>query len=324
MESNQAKRTSFTVDEALCVGCGICVDACPLKILSLKGGLCVLTDDLRCLECGTCIHECPKRALSIEEGLPAEGPGHQPPAETAKGPQRFTPVLEELLSLIGQVNPVQVYTCEGEDVSPFDQFTLANEPCYARVYQADLIEKIGVASMNFFGLMTANVLSIRPAPNCDLPMFIMDWDESEEHIFFICDLTPSDDPGRNLSYLTHYLYNSLEDLYQTYSTIPGLKNSVFHWVRATSSPYIISGTIRKKFPRSVEMILGCARDYLKAWLGLWRTASPLDADSVYMQRVQERRETVRTLLRENDPGLGPLNKFLGNDKARLIMSIVEP
>jgi NAD-dependent dihydropyrimidine dehydrogenase PreA subunit len=324
MDSEQAKKTVFTVDETLCVGCGICVDACPMRILSLADGLCVLTDDLTCLECGTCIHECPKRALSIEESSFVQLSGKESPGTTAKGKIHFTPVLEELNTLIQQVHPVQVYTCEGRDVSAFDNFTLENEPCYARVYQADTIEKIGVAGMNFFGLMTANVLSIRPAHNYDLPMFIMDWDESEEHIFFICDLTPSDDPGRNIPYLTNYLYNPLEDLYQKYSTIPGLKNSVFHWVRATSSPYIISGTIRKKFQKSVDMILDCARDYLSAWLALSKTASPQDPDSDYMKRVHERRKTVRTLLQENDPGMGPLNKFLGKEKAHRIMSIVEP
>jgi NAD-dependent dihydropyrimidine dehydrogenase PreA subunit len=324
MHSKQKKRTSFTVDDTLCVGCGICVDACPMRILSLTDGLCVLTDDFKCLECGTCIHECPKRALSIEESAFVQGVGKKSPGTTTKGKLHFTPILEELNRLIQQVHPVQVYTCEGRDVSSFDSFTIENEMCYARVYQTDKIEKIGMASMNFFGLMTANVLSIRPARNYDIPMYIMDWDESEEHIFFICDLTPSDDPGRNIPYLTNYLYNPLEDLYQKYSTIPGLKNSVFHWVRATSSPYIISGTIRKKFQKSVDMIFNCARDYLSAWLALCNTASPQDPDSDYMKRVHARRKTVRTLLQENDPGMGPLNKFLGSEKARLVMSIVEP
>jgi NAD-dependent dihydropyrimidine dehydrogenase PreA subunit len=324
MASEQKKRTTLIVDDTLCIGCGICVDACPMRILSLTDGLCVLTDDVKCLECGTCMHECPKRALSIQEGSVTQDSGKQSPGITTKGKIHFTPILEDLNSLLQQVNPVQVYTCEGADVSSFDNFTVENEPCYARVYQTDTIEKIGISRMNFFGLMTANVLSIRPARNYDLPMFIMDWDESEEHIFFICDLTPSVDPGTNIPYLTNYLYNPLEDLYQKYSTIPGLKNSVFHWVRATSSPYIISGTIRKKFQKSVDMISDCARDYLNAWLALCKTASPRDPDSDYMKRVHERRKTVRRLLQENDPGMGPLNKFLGNEKARLIMSIVEP
>jgi len=324
MDSEKKKRTILTVDDALCIGCGICIDACPLGVLSLHDELCVLTDDIKCLECGTCIHECPKKALSIHDSSVVQDSGEQSPGTATKGNIHFTPILEELNSLLQQVNPLQVYTYEGADISEFDNFTLENEPCYARVYQTDTIEKIGVSRMNFFGLMTANVLSIRPARNYDLPMFIMDWDESEDHIFFICDLTPSDDPGTNISYLTTYLYNALEDLYQKYSTIPGLKNSVFHWVRATSSPYIITGTIRKKFPKSVDMIFTCARDYLSAWLELCNTASPLDPDSAYMQRVHERRKTVRRLLQENDPGLGPLNKFLGSEKAHRIMSIVEP
>ena len=32
----EKKQTAFTVDEELCIGCGICVDACPMKILESR------------------------------------------------------------------------------------------------------------------------------------------------------------------------------------------------------------------------------------------------------------------------------------------------
>jgi len=299
-----------------------------MRILEVQDGICVLTDDSNCLECGTCMRECPKNALSIEEGISEkeivkESLVKDKQSGRTKGEIQFTPILKELNDLLQELNPVQVYEYEEVDIREFDDFEIEGEKCYARLYKADKVEKIGVVNMNFFGLMTAKVLSIRPTPEYDIPLYILDWDESEEHIFFICDLTPSDDPGRNVTYLTNYLYNTLEDLYQRYCTIPGLKNSVFHWVRATSSPYVITGTIKKKPWKNIDMIFNCARDYLKAWIKICKEAQLQDPNSDYMKLVHERRETIRGLLREYDPGLGPLKKFLGDKKAQAVMSIVE-
>ena len=59
------KKTAFTVDEDLCIGCGICADACPMKILEIEDDICIMTDESKCLECGTCIRECPQDAIVI-------------------------------------------------------------------------------------------------------------------------------------------------------------------------------------------------------------------------------------------------------------------
>ena len=42
--AQDSKKTVFTLDAERCIGCGICIDACPLKILALVDGLCVMTD----------------------------------------------------------------------------------------------------------------------------------------------------------------------------------------------------------------------------------------------------------------------------------------
>ena len=187
------KRTLLRVDEDLCVGCGICADACPMKILIVHDRQCSLADDTICLECGTCVHECPKNALSIEEDVKEGENANESElvslkGDHTKGKVQFTPILEALNQLLQELSPVQLYNSEGRDISDFDDFEIGGEKCYARVYEAPKVEKIGIAKMNFFGLMTANVLSIRPAPAYDIPSYIMDWDESEDHIFFICDL----------------------------------------------------------------------------------------------------------------------------------------
>ena len=237
----------------------------------------------------------------------------------------FAPILKEMTEyIINELKPVQLFHYEGVDIRELDSFELEGEKGYCRIFKTDKVEKISVSSMNFFGKMTADVMIITPAADYDIPYFVMDWDESEGHVFFIADLMPSDDPGRNSLYLTNYLYTPLENLYQTYCEIPGLKNSVFHWVRAIHSPYIITGTIEKTSRKNVDLLCNCAKDYLKAWVALYNEAKPHDPNSPYMQLVHERRKTIREYYRQNDPGAGPLKKFLGKEKAEKAIAVIEP
>ncbi|MFC1592057.1 4Fe-4S binding protein [Thermodesulfobacteriota bacterium] len=322
--SAQQKETAVIIDEQRCVGCGLCVKACPMKILAMDDGLCVMTDAGKCLECGTCRHDCPERAIEIVAAAGKASAVFQ--ADSGDEPAAFTtaPILGALQELLAELQPVQTFELDGIDIRALDSFKLEGRPCFSRLYRADKLEKLGVSSVNFYGAMQAEVVSITPGADYDLPSYVMDWDESEDHIFFICDLIPADDPGRNADYLAHQLYAPLEDLYQTYCDIPGLRTSVFHWVRALHSPYIITGTIEKKSQKNVDLIFNCAVDYLKAWLGLYRAAQPRDPASAAMQLVQERRRAVRAQYSENDPGVGALNKFLGDELADIALAIIEP
>ncbi len=178
--------------------------------------------------------------------------------------------------------------------------------------------------MDFYGAMRAEVLTITPGPEYDMPYYAMDWDESEEHIFFICDLLPSDDAGRNNAYLQKYCYEPLEEIHEKYSDIPGLKPSPFHWVRAIHSPYIVTGNIDKGSPENVQLIYDCAVDYLRAWLGLYHQAKPHAPDSMHMRMVNARRKNIRTLYGENDPGGNVIQKFLGQALAEVASAIIEP
>ncbi|MEI6128425.1 MAG: 4Fe-4S binding protein, partial [Pseudomonadota bacterium] len=318
------------VDESLCVGCGLCVDACPMKILEVQDGLCLMTDAGKCLECGTCLRECPEKAIFLTVGA-AGKKGKDIRAAAAKEKENndaqctFSPILKTLQGLLQEaVNPAQIYTYDGVDISSLNDFELEGQKCYTRAYMADKVEKIGISSMNFYGSMTADVLIITPGHEYDIPYYVIDWDESDDHIFFICDLMPSDDPGRSQHYLSDYLYGPLEELYMNYSMIPGLKNSVFHWVRAVHSPYIITGTIEKSSRENVDLLFACAVDYLKAWLEIWKKAKPGDPNSAGMKLIHERRQNIRALYQENDPGVGSLNKFLGDKMAAISLAIIEP
>ena len=51
------------VDEALCGGCGVCVDECPSEAITLINDV-ALVDAARCDGCEECVQVCPNQALT--------------------------------------------------------------------------------------------------------------------------------------------------------------------------------------------------------------------------------------------------------------------
>lgn len=60
------------VDELLCSGCGLCVEACPFGALSLDGMARVM--EIRCAGCGVCVPVCPQGALGLMSRPGIEAP----------------------------------------------------------------------------------------------------------------------------------------------------------------------------------------------------------------------------------------------------------
>ncbi len=64
----------LTFETELCKGCGLCVDACPKKILRIDIGQinrkghspAVMTDETRCIGCGFCAVMCPDCVITVE------------------------------------------------------------------------------------------------------------------------------------------------------------------------------------------------------------------------------------------------------------------
>lgn len=51
------------VNKTICLGCGLCVRACPLEAISLVGGIAVI-DRKRCNTCGACVEACRQGAIT--------------------------------------------------------------------------------------------------------------------------------------------------------------------------------------------------------------------------------------------------------------------
>lgn len=320
--------TIFSVVEDLCVGCGLCVDACSMEILEMKEGISVMRDADKCIECGSCVRACPKGAISVSN---VSTPQKKRTLRRGKQKQRRpdskdgnSPILVQLLDLLNDLHPIQQTSWRGRDISRLDALNVDGHRSSVRYYQANKLEKIGVACINFHGLMTASIITIAPGPEYDIPYYGIDWDESDDHIFFYCDLLPTDDPVRNADYLQNYLYNPLEEHYQTYCNMPGLKNNAYYWARAIFSPYVLTGTIDKSNIKAMDMIYNCTADYLRAWIDLWKSANPLDPNSDYMKLVQARRKKISQILHANDPGGPPMVKLFGKKTAQLALEIALP
>lgn len=52
------------VDKDTCIGCGACIETCPVEVLEMKGDKVAYKGD-GCIECGACVSTCPVEALSI-------------------------------------------------------------------------------------------------------------------------------------------------------------------------------------------------------------------------------------------------------------------
>jgi len=319
------KKTAFHVDVESCIGCSRCVEACPMKILSVQDGLCSMVKSYMCLECGTCRVICPQHAISIN----ATDAQEIVAVHTGDGSRQtrivFTPILERLVEIVStEFNTVQQFNYKGTDISELNDIDFEDQRCYVRCYSAEKLEKCSVCSMKFLGEMSSEVLVLVPGIEYDIPLFMMDWTEFVDSVFFICDFFPTDDPVRNQRYLSEYLYEPLEDMYYTHGEIPGLKSSPIYWVRAIASPYMITGYVDKQPRENVAKLVNCAVDYLYAWIKLWRKAEPRKPNSPHMKLVHKRRKIIHELFHDNDPGIGSINKIIGEEKGKTAIEVLMP
>mgnify|MGYP000099128404 CR=1 FL=1 len=56
-----------TVDADKCVGCGECVDVCPVEVYELQDGKSNPVNGEECLGCESCVEVCEHGAITIEE-----------------------------------------------------------------------------------------------------------------------------------------------------------------------------------------------------------------------------------------------------------------
>ncbi len=55
------------VNEELCIGCGECVDVCPVEVFELQDDKAVPVNVDECLGCESCVEVCEQDAVNIQE-----------------------------------------------------------------------------------------------------------------------------------------------------------------------------------------------------------------------------------------------------------------
>ena len=58
---------NVSVDADKCVGCGECVDVCPVEVYELNDGKSVPAHEDDCLGCESCVEVCEANAIVVEE-----------------------------------------------------------------------------------------------------------------------------------------------------------------------------------------------------------------------------------------------------------------
>lgn len=69
---------SCSIDDEICAGCGICIDRCQVRAVSLEGSVAAVDKD-RCIGCGLCVTTCATGAARL--GLKPAGEIVDPPAD---------------------------------------------------------------------------------------------------------------------------------------------------------------------------------------------------------------------------------------------------
>jgi hypothetical protein len=223
---------------------------------------------------------------------------------------------EELQKVIDRFGGRKLETYKGRDITPL--WDLKGGPLlwsYKHLFAAPKLDKIAITVQSFRDKLMTYALMIWPDDAHALPIFSSFWAESEKGTFFILDFYPTADCICDIPYMEQYL-EPLEDVYDRGKKMfSGITNRDPNWFRAMVSPYYINADFHPGTKAKQNQLLALTLDYLTLYHSLWEKDTP--RDPAYMQRLNERKEAIRTNMREKDPGGFMVEQAVGHELAEL-------
>jgi NAD-dependent dihydropyrimidine dehydrogenase PreA subunit len=60
---------TLQLDKESCIGCGLCVEACPHGVFGVADRKAFFREIDACIECGACALNCPVKAITVDAGV---------------------------------------------------------------------------------------------------------------------------------------------------------------------------------------------------------------------------------------------------------------
>ncbi len=228
----------------------------------------------------------------------------------------FQPVLEVFCGALKNFAMQPIATLEGKLVKPFWEGldTPFLKGCI-RPYTMEKCEKVSVCNCILMNRILTAALIIFPHDDYDLPILVMEWNETEKTISLVIDLVPTVDLVMYDDYRTKYI-DGLEQYWMKYKSLSGMEPNRFAWV---FSPYYLSGSLSKDKEKNIDDSLGIIKSYLDYWLTQRESAVPI-ADENMKAYIKNRKQKMREHFRSGDEGAKTLAQMVGQETMDLLLT----
>ncbi len=229
------------------------------------------------------------------------------------------PYFEEIIKGIKPMNPRELTTYNGNDITEFRRIETDMMTQEVICYSAEKVDRIiTMKSTILGGKLIVWATNIVPSDEYDLPIYSSELVQGS-HISLRVDMIPTADCGRDPEYLNKYIA-PMEPLWEKYKDIEGMCPERFLWFKVMLSPFYTGGKFKYEQEGIEEKCLEITKDYLELYINFWKEAEKKDPEQ--MKPLVGRKQDMFRTLREKDPGGGPLKKALGEEKAEIILSML--
>jgi hypothetical protein len=197
-----------------------------------------------------------------------------------------------------------------------------------RLKGSDKVDKIAYGELHYMKRAKYCSMNMTAGEDYDLPVYACEFDETAKRVSITVDLMPLVDAAVYPEYRRKYL-EPLGDIWRSCRKLSGLteegrclvqrRYGPWPWARSSLSPYPIDGRINETEDR--VRIIEAVIAYARVWLGLLETATPMP-EGDYRQEVLTRRRAMQKYYRDLDPGGEVLKKVVGEEREKLIVSLI--